>query len=69
MSATIVTIDAADAIEIAELVAFVETWLAQAGPAVVEDFEGFAAPYTVLELRAELVALAASLGVSRMEQR
>ena len=69
MSRTIVTIDAADAIEAAELVAFVETWLAQAAPGVVADFEAFAAPYTVLELRAELIGFAASLGVSAMEQR
>ncbi len=66
---TTITIDAADAIEAAELVAFIETWLAQAAPAVVADFETFAAPYTVLELRAELVGLAASLGASRTEQR
>lgn len=66
---TIVTIDAADAIEAAELMSFIETWLAQAGPAVVADFETFAAPYTVLELRAELVGFAASLGASRTEQR
>ncbi len=68
MNRAMVTIDTTDAIEIAEL-AFIETWLAQAAPAVVADFETFAAPYTVLELRAELVGLAASLGASRTEQR
>jgi hypothetical protein len=64
----VVTIDVVDAIEAAELVGFVGTWLAHAGPAVVEDFTGFASPDTILELRAELVALAASLGSARMEQ-
>lgn len=68
MSAPVVTIDAADAVEAAELLAFVESWLAQAGDDVASDFEAFAAPYTLTELRAELLALAASLGTSRMEQ-
>jgi hypothetical protein len=69
MNNAIVTIDVADAIEAAELVSFVETWLAHAGGAVGQDFAGFAAPYTILELRAELVALAASLAVSETGQR
>jgi hypothetical protein len=65
----VVTIDVVDVIEAAELVSFVEGWLAHAGPAVVEDFAGFASPYTILELRAELVALAASLAVAETSQR
>lgn len=69
MNRAIVAIDVVDAIEAAELVSFVETWLAHTGCAVVEDFAGFAGPYTILELRAELVALAASLGVSETGQR
>jgi hypothetical protein len=64
----VVTIDVVDAIEAAEVVGFVEAWLAQADEGVVADFDRFAAPYTILELRAELVALAASLGVAEMEQ-
>lgn len=64
-----VTLDAADAIEAAELAAFIEAWLAHAGPAVADDFARYASPYSIVELRAELVALAASLGTSRMEQR
>jgi hypothetical protein len=66
---TVVTIDVVDAIEAAELVSFVEGWLAHSGPAVVEDFAGFASPYTILELRAGLVALAASLAVAETRQR
>ena len=66
---TTITIGATDAIEIAEPMPFVETWLAQAPPAVVGDFEAFASSYTALELRAELVAVAVSLGSSRMGQR
>lgn len=65
----VVTIDVVDAIEAAELVSFVEGWLAHSGPAVVEDFAAFASPYTIGELRAELVALAASLAVSETSQR
>lgn len=64
----VVTIDVVDAIEAAEVAGFVEAWLAQADEEVVADFAGFASPYTILELRAELVALAASLGSARMEQ-
>jgi hypothetical protein len=66
---TVITMDVVDVIEAAELVSFIEGWLAQAGPAVVEDFAAFASPYTILELRAELVALAASLAVSETSQR
>jgi hypothetical protein len=69
MSTDVVIIDAADAIEAAELAAFVESWLAKAGPCVTSDFEAFAAPYTLVELRAELIALAASLGSATMERR
>ena len=65
----VVTIDVVDAIEAAEMVGFVETWLAQADEEVVADFDRFAAPYTILELRAELVALAASLAVAETSQR
>jgi hypothetical protein len=68
MSGQVVTIDAADAIEAAELLSFVESWLAQAGESVTSDFEAFAWPYTLVELRAELLALAASLGASKMER-
>lgn len=68
MSADIVTIEAADAIEAGELVSFVESWLAQADESVIADFEAFASPYRFVELRAELVALAASLGASRVER-
>jgi hypothetical protein len=66
---TVITMDVVDVIEAAELVSFIEGWLAHAGPAVVEDFAAFASPYTILELRAELVALAASLAVSETRQR
>lgn len=69
MNTHVVTIDAADAIEAAEMLAFIESWLAEAGPCVTSDFEAFAAPYTLVELRAELIALAATLGVSTMEER
>ena len=69
MNTHVVTIDAAAAIEAAELVAFVESWLAQAGDSVTSDFEAFAAPYTLVELRTELIALAASLGSATMERR
>ncbi len=69
MNTHVVTIDAADAIEAAELVAFVESWLAQADDSVTADFESFAASYTLVELRAELIALAASLGSATMERR
>lgn len=69
-STYVVTIeDAADAIEAAEMLAFIESWLAQAGPCVTSDFDGFCAPYTLVELRAELIALAATLGTSKMELR
>jgi hypothetical protein len=66
MSTHVVTIDAADAIEAAEMLCFVESWLAEAGSCVTSDFEAFAAPYPLVELRAELIALAASLGASTM---
>jgi hypothetical protein len=69
MSTDVVIIEAADAIEAAEMLSFVESWLAEAGPRVTADFEAFAAPYTLVELRAELITLAASLGTSRLEQR
>lgn len=69
MSTHVVTIDAADAIEAAEMLAFIESWLAQASQSVTEDFETFATPYPLLELRAELIALAASLGSATMERR
>ena len=65
----VITMAVVDVIEAAELVSFIEGWLAHAGPAVVEDFAAFASPYTILELRAELVALAASLAVSETSQR
>lgn len=65
----VITIDVVDVVEAAELASFVKGWLAQAGPAVVEDFTAFASPYTIVELRAELVALAASLAVTEMGQR
>lgn len=68
MSAPVVTIDAADAVEAAELLSVVESWLAQASDDVASDFDAFAAPYTLVELRAELLALAASLATSRTEQ-
>lgn len=69
MSTHVVTIDAADAIEAAEMLGFVESWLAQASQSVTSDFAAFAAPYTLVELRAELIALAASLGSATMERR
>ncbi len=69
MSTHVVTIDAADAIEAAEMLCFVESWLAQAGNSVTSDFEAFGAPYPLLELRAELIALAATLATSTMERR
>jgi len=50
-------------------VAFVESWLAQADDSVTADFESFAASYTLVELRGELIALAASLGSATMERR
>lgn len=52
MNTQVATIDSADAIEAAELVAFVESWLAQADRSVNSNFERLAAPYTLPELRA-----------------
>jgi len=69
MSTHVVTIDAADAIEAAEMLTFIESWLAQASNSVTEDFAAFCAPYPLVELRAELIALAASHGSATMERR
>jgi hypothetical protein len=62
---THITIDAVDAVEAAELCEFIDTWLAQAPPAVIDQFNTWAHPYTAIELRAELVALATSLAGAR----
>lgn len=53
------TLDAlVDAIETAELLTWIGWWLAQAPPAVAADFERWAWPYTLAELRADLLATA-----------
>ena len=64
MSTPTVTLDALDVIELAELLAWIETWLSQADETVAADFNRWAWPYTILELRADLLARAVSLSGS-----
>jgi hypothetical protein len=59
-----ITHDSVDVIQAAEALGFIDTWLAQAPPAVITDFERYAWPYTLDELRSDLAALTAKLGVT-----
>lgn len=67
------SIDQADAVELIELLEFVESWLAGASPAVGADFARFVGPeswaYPVAELRADLITWAARLALAPGELR
>ena len=69
----VISIDQADAIELIELLEFIESWLAQAAPAVGADFARFVGPesgaYLLSELRADLIAWAARLALAPGEPR
>ncbi|MDQ6948942.1 MAG: hypothetical protein M3256_22450 [Actinomycetota bacterium] len=69
----VVSIDQADAVELIGLLEFVESWLAQAGPAVGTDFARFVGPecehYPLTELRADLIAWAARFALAPGERR
>jgi hypothetical protein len=58
----VVSIDQADAVELIELLEFVESWLAGASPAIGADFDRFlgleSGAYPLSELRADLIAWA-----------
>jgi hypothetical protein len=61
-----VRIDQADAVELVEILEFVESWLARAAPAVGIDFERFIGSdgYPLTELRTDLIAWAARLALA-----
>ncbi|MDA8073058.1 MAG: hypothetical protein M0Z62_12315 [Actinomycetota bacterium] len=69
----VISIDQADAVELVELFELVESWLAQAAPAVAVDFARFVGPehghYPLAELRAELIGWAARLALAPGEPR
>lgn len=53
--------DQLDTIEAGELLGFIDTWLAQAPPAVIADLERYAWPSTLHEVRRDLATLATKL--------
>jgi hypothetical protein len=69
----VISIDEADAVELIELLEFVESWLATAGRAVTADFARFVGPesdaYPLTELRGELLAWAARFALAPLEPR
>lgn len=69
----VISIDQADAVELIETLEFVESWLAQAAPAIDADFARFVGPecehYPLTELRADLIAWAARLALAPGERR
>ena len=69
----VVSIDQADAVELIELLELVESWLANAAPAVAADLARFIGSecehYGLVELRAELFTWAARLATAPGEQR
>ncbi len=69
----VISIDQADAVELIELLELVESWLANACPAVVADFSRFIGPeskaYPLSQLRAELISWAARLATAPGERR
>lgn len=69
----VLSIDQSDAVELIELLEFVEAWLAQGDPAVAASFAGFVGPgsgaYTLRELRADLITWAARFALAPGELR
>lgn len=67
----IIGIDQADAVELIEILEFVESWLAHADPAIAADFERFVGSdgYPLTELRIDLVTWAARLGLAPGQPR
>lgn len=69
----VISIDQADAVELIETLEFVESWLAQAGPAIGADFARFvgaeADSYPLSALRADLLAWAARFALAPGEPR
>lgn len=70
---TVISIDQADAVELIELLEFVESWLAGAGPAIGADFARFVGAecehYPLSELRGDLISWAARLALAPGEPR
>jgi len=69
----VISIDQADAVELIELLEFVESWLSQADPPVEVDFARFVGPecehYPLTKLRAELISWAARFALAPAEPR
>lgn len=67
----VVSIDQADAMELIELLEFVEAWLANAGTTVDATYRRFidADAYPITALRADLLAWAARLALAPGELR
>lgn len=69
----VISIDQAGAVELIELLELIESWLAEAAPAVGADLTRFigseAQHYGLVELRAELFTWAARLTTAPSEQR
>jgi len=69
----VISIDQADAVELIELLEFIESWLAAADPAVAADFARFVGPesaaYPITELRADLAVWAARFALAPGEFR
>jgi hypothetical protein len=65
----LIGIDQCDVVELVEMLEFVESWLAQAEPAVAADFERFvgAEGYPLVELRTDLIAWAVRLALTPAE--
>ncbi|MDA8385154.1 MAG: hypothetical protein M0Z88_02685 [Actinomycetota bacterium] len=65
----VISIDQAEAVELIELLEFVEVWLASAGPTINEAFRRFVGTdaYSLTALRAELLTWAARFALAPAE--
>jgi hypothetical protein len=61
-----IRIDQGDAVELIELLEFVESWRAGAAPAITADFERYVGSdgYPLTELRTDLITWAARLALA-----